>query len=59
MNGIYYEPMTRLMYSISEDCTLTTCDMTNYFKMHTVTHPNELATMLVDTANKRVFIGAN
>lgn len=47
------------MYSISEDCTLTTCDMTNYFKMHTITHPNELVTLLVDTTNKRLFIGAN
>jgi hypothetical protein len=47
------------MYSISEDGILNTCDMTNYFKMHTISHPNELATMLIDTINKRMFIGAN
>jgi hypothetical protein len=59
VNGIYYEPLNKLMYSISEDGMLTTCDMNNYFKMHTVTHPNELVTMLMDTTNKRMFIGAN
>lgn len=59
VNGIYYEPINKLMYSISEDTFLTTCDMANYFKMHNISHTQELATMLTDTANKRLFIGAN
>lgn len=59
ITGIYYEPLNRIMYTISEDTCLICCDMSNYFKIHTIVHHNELSTLLVDSANKRLFIGAN